>query len=123
MPALYVFRTQFITIQDNGRIDVESLHYGAGIAPNRNGRKGEAVKKYSENIESTKRRALIRSVFFLILRIICHMPCPPGEGKLWMLPVLHDAGGDGECDGSGGGGLSGRGGSRHAPALRPAIIQ
>ena len=29
----------------------------------------------------------------------------------------------GECDGSGGGGRSGRGGSRQAPALRPAIIQ
>jgi hypothetical protein len=28
-----------------------------------------------------------------------------------------------ECDGSGGGGVSGRGGSRQAPALRPAIIQ
>ena len=28
-----------------------------------------------------------------------------------------------ECDGSGGGGRSGRGGSRQAPALRPAIIQ
>jgi hypothetical protein len=35
----------------------------------------------------------------------------------------HDAGGDGEFDGNGGGGRSGRGGSRHAPALRPAIIQ
>jgi hypothetical protein len=32
-------------------------------------------------------------------------------------------GGEGECDGKGGGGRSGRGGSRHAPALRPAIIQ
>ena len=31
--------------------------------------------------------------------------------------------GDGECDGSGGGGLRGRGGSRQPPALRPAIIQ
>jgi predicted phosphodiesterase len=50
-----------ITIQDNGRIDVESLHYGAATAPNRNGRKGEAVKKYTETIESTKRRAFIRS--------------------------------------------------------------
>ncbi len=28
-----------------------------------------------------------------------------------------------ECEGSGGGGVSGRGGSRQAPALRPAIIQ
>ena len=27
------------------------------------------------------------------------------------------------CDGSGGGGRKGRGGSRQAPALRPAIIQ
>src|SRR5258708_33565386 len=44
----------------------------------------------------------------------------------------HDGGacgGDGEaedkveCDGSGGGGVSGRGGSRQAPALRPAVIQ
>jgi len=35
----------------------------------------------------------------------------------------HDAGGNGECDGNGGGGLIGRGGSRQAPALRPAIIQ
>src|SRR5260370_36748993 len=43
----------------------------------------------------------------------------------------HDGGacgGDGEaedkveCDGSGGGGVSGRGGSRQGPALRPAII-
>ena len=34
-----------------------------------------------------------------------------------------DGGGEGECDGSGGRGGSGRGGSRHAPALRPAIIQ
>jgi predicted MPP superfamily phosphohydrolase len=50
-----------ITIQDNGRIDVESLHYGAGTAPNRDGRKGEAVKKYTETIESTKRRAFIRA--------------------------------------------------------------
>jgi hypothetical protein len=37
------------------------------------------------------------------------------------LPLLY--GGGGECDGSGGKGGSGRGGSRHAPALRPAIIQ
>jgi hypothetical protein len=36
---------------------------------------------------------------------------------------IHDGGGDGECDGNGGRGGSGRGGSRHAPALRPAIIQ
>ena len=50
-----------ITIQDNGRIDVESLHYGAGTAPNRGGRKGDAVKKYPETIESTKRRAFIRA--------------------------------------------------------------
>jgi hypothetical protein len=33
----------------------------------------------------------------------------------------HDDGG--ECDGIGGGGVSGRGGWRQAPALRPAIIQ
>ena len=50
-----------ITIQDNGRIDVESLHYGADAAPNRDGRKGEAVKKYTETIESIKRRAFIRA--------------------------------------------------------------
>jgi 3',5'-cyclic AMP phosphodiesterase CpdA len=50
-----------ITIQDNGRIDVESLHYGAGKAPNREGRAGEAVRKYTESIESTKRRAFIRA--------------------------------------------------------------
>lgn len=50
-----------ITIQDNGRIDVESLHYGSGNAPNRDGRKGEAVKIYTESIESTKRRAFIRA--------------------------------------------------------------
>ena len=31
--------------------------------------------------------------------------------------------GGGECDGSGGGGRSTAGGSRQAPALRPAIIQ
>jgi hypothetical protein len=37
--------------------------------------------------------------------------------------LLHDCGGEGECDGSGGGGFAGRGGSRQAPALRPAIIQ
>ena len=37
---------------------------------------------------------------------------------------LHERACDGgEWDGSGGGGRSGRGGSRHAPALRPAIIQ
>src|SRR5258707_15449392 len=36
---------------------------------------------------------------------------------------LHDAGGEGVCDGSGGGCGTGRGGSRQAPALRPAIIQ
>jgi hypothetical protein len=40
---------------------VESLHYGAGTAPNRNGRKGEAVKNYTETIESTNRRAFIRA--------------------------------------------------------------
>ena len=34
-----------------------------------------------------------------------------------------DDGGEGEFAGSGGGGVSGRGGSRQAPALRPAIIQ
>jgi hypothetical protein len=34
-----------------------------------------------------------------------------------------ERGGTGECDGSGGGGRSGRGGSRQAPALRPAINQ
>ena len=28
-----------------------------------------------------------------------------------------------ECDGNGGGGGKGRGGSRQAPAVRPAIIQ
>lgn len=50
-----------ITIQDNGRIDVESLYYGAGSAPNREGRRGEAVKKYTESIESAKRRAFIRA--------------------------------------------------------------
>jgi predicted phosphodiesterase len=49
-----------ITIQDNGRLDVESLHYGAGNAPNREGN-GEAVKKYSESMESTKRRAFVRA--------------------------------------------------------------
>ncbi len=32
-------------------------------------------------------------------------------------------GGDGDCDGNGGGDVIGRGGSRQAPALRPAIIQ
>ena len=37
--------------------------------------------------------------------------------------VARDYGGGGECDGSGGGNGNGRGGSRHAPALRPAIIQ
>jgi hypothetical protein len=36
---------------------------------------------------------------------------------------VHDAGGEGECDGNGGGDVIGRGGSRQAPALRPAIIQ
>jgi hypothetical protein len=35
----------------------------------------------------------------------------------------HSAGGEGVCDGSGGGCGNGRGGSRQAPALRPAIIQ
>jgi hypothetical protein len=40
-----------------------------------------------------------------------------------MKRLRHDAGGEGECDGSGGGGLKGRGGSRQAPALRPAITQ
>ncbi len=34
-----------------------------------------------------------------------------------------DGGGDGECEGSGGGGFIGRGGTRQAPALWPAIIQ
>jgi len=37
------------------------------------------------------------------------------------LPLLYDGGG--ECDGKGGKGGKGRGGSRHAPALRPAITQ
>jgi len=37
--------------------------------------------------------------------------------------MIHNAGGGGECEGSGGGCGSGRGGSRQAPALRPAIIQ
>ncbi|MET0678135.1 MAG: metallophosphoesterase [Bradyrhizobium sp.] len=50
-----------ITIKDNGRLEVESLHYGAGNAPNRNGRKGEAVRTYTESMESTKRRAFIRA--------------------------------------------------------------
>lgn len=50
-----------ITIQDNGRIDVEALYYGGGSAPNRGGRKGEAVKTYTEGLESTKRRAFIRA--------------------------------------------------------------
>jgi len=36
-------------------------------------------------------------------------------------PVQGDGGG--ECDGKGGGGVSLRGGSRQAPALRPAIVQ
>jgi hypothetical protein len=38
-----------------------------------------------------------------------------GDGK------AHDVGR--ECDGNGGGGGKGRGGSRQAPAVRPAIIQ
>jgi hypothetical protein len=37
--------------------------------------------------------------------------------------ALHKDGGEGECDGNGGGGIIGRRGSRQAPALRPAIIQ
>jgi hypothetical protein len=36
---------------------------------------------------------------------------------------VQGAGGEGVCDGSGGGGRSRGGGTRHAPALRPAIIQ
>src|ERR1700692_2803855 len=49
---------------------------------------------------------------------------PRNDGK-----YSHDGGDCGgtddtvECDGNGGGGVSGRGGSRQAPALRPAIIQ
>jgi len=35
----------------------------------------------------------------------------------------YEAGGAGECDGSGGNGGGAGGGSRQAPALRPAIIQ
>jgi hypothetical protein len=35
----------------------------------------------------------------------------------------HNGGGGGEWAGNGGGGRKGRGGSRQAPALRPAIIQ
>jgi hypothetical protein len=50
-----------ITIHDNGRLEVESLHYGGTTAPNRGGTKGEAVKKYTENMEATKRRAFIRA--------------------------------------------------------------
>ncbi|VIO64956.1 3',5'-cyclic adenosine monophosphate phosphodiesterase CpdA [Bradyrhizobium ivorense] len=50
-----------ITIQDNGRIVVEALYYGAGSAPNRGGRKGEAVKAYTEGLDSTKRRAFMRA--------------------------------------------------------------
>jgi hypothetical protein len=44
------------------------------------------------------------------------------RGSRWRRDRDYDGGG-GECDGSGGGGRSGCGSSRHAPALRPAIIQ
>ena len=42
-----------------------------------------------------------------------------GDDSRWN----HGAGGEGECNGNGGGDRSGGGGLRQAPALRPAIIQ
>ena len=50
-----------ITVADNGRITVESLHYGGGVGPNREGVDGQDVRRYHEPIESVKRRAHVRA--------------------------------------------------------------
>jgi len=48
-----------ITIEDNGGIEVESIHYGGNKAPNRAGRSEETT--YTESILDTKRRAFVRA--------------------------------------------------------------
>ena len=50
-----------ITVHDNGRIVVDSLHYGQGVAPQLNAPVGNALTRYSEPVESVKRRAFIRA--------------------------------------------------------------
>jgi 3',5'-cyclic AMP phosphodiesterase CpdA len=50
-----------ITVHENGRIVVESLHFGQGVAPQLNASVGEALTRYSEPLESVKRRAFIRA--------------------------------------------------------------
>jgi 3',5'-cyclic AMP phosphodiesterase CpdA len=50
-----------ITVHDNGRIVVESLHYGQGVAPQLNASVGDALTRYTEPVESVKHRAFIRA--------------------------------------------------------------
>lgn len=49
-----------VTIEDNGRLTVQSLHYGfSGMGPNPNGKAGSEVKTYVEPLGNVKRRAHI----------------------------------------------------------------
>jgi 3',5'-cyclic AMP phosphodiesterase CpdA len=50
-----------ITIAQNGRIEVKSLDYGAGQAPNANGVLGRHYRLYKEPLSATKRRAYARA--------------------------------------------------------------
>jgi len=50
-----------ITVDDNGRMVVQALYYGAERAPHVNGREGEDYRIYAETVESVKRRAFIRA--------------------------------------------------------------
>jgi predicted phosphodiesterase len=50
-----------ITVDDNGRMVVRALYYGAEKAPRVDGQEGDDYRIYSETIESVKRRAFIRA--------------------------------------------------------------
>ena len=50
-----------ITIEPNGRIIIQGLHYGASDGPDISGLEGDSMRTFTETIEATKRRAFIRA--------------------------------------------------------------
>jgi predicted phosphodiesterase len=50
-----------IEVEENGRITVKSLFYGAGAAPDPNGDEGVQVRTYVEPILTVKQRAFVRA--------------------------------------------------------------
>jgi predicted phosphodiesterase len=50
-----------IEVEDNGRITVKSLFYGAAAEPNPDGREGKETNTYVEPISMVKRRAFVRA--------------------------------------------------------------